>query len=341
MTKDELVAMVHERTAAPAGMAFNAASLNDLIKDRLVVRARREGNTGRRPIYRFDWRDVHRVTFIVAMQASGVRGRDALRLRLFVAGCRLPADDVRQALLEEYRRAVASLKMRSAQFDNRKALTPKRLASVTREIGRADPVLRDAGLEVPAAVTLQLLRAARQDPLASLDGLSPTAILGSETTIQDLAETDGHAFAGMLLANGQDDDDPTARDSIEGVIRNADEAALLTSRAYLRALARQMGADGLWGLVRASNDPQGPRSVILRTIKRSPPYLAFCLALALRVGGPAPEITTPEQFDLLNWLLKDPQRVLEFQAAASPGEKEALAREFFQKFKAMRDSQRR
>lgn len=163
LTKADVVASADRRVQERFGLRFTEAALNDLVKDNLAPEAKRLGNQGRKPVFGYRWRDLHRVLFLATLQAHGVRRRDAMRLRLFLAGCSLPIDEVRMALSNEFRHAVASANAltRSAYLDNRRPITPARMGSISREIGTADPVLREARLEVPVATAAELLRSAR------------------------------------------------------------------------------------------------------------------------------------------------------------------------------------
>ena len=346
MTKAELVALVHERTAVPLGRTFPASALDDFIKDGLVSPAGRQGNDGRRPRFRFTWRDVHRVTLLVLIQARGVRRRDALRLRLFVAGCRLPLSEVRTALLAEYRAAVATLnaQTRTSYLDNQKPLTPAKLASITREIGSADQILRNAGLEVPPEAVIPIVRAARQKPLpAGLGNLSPdilTRLAEGNTTITDLATMAGDGFAGMLLMGSDPGDDPNALDSVEGLIAHADDRALANVPGQFRNMVRQLATTGLFGFLPADGGPDGVRNVVVRTVKRSPPFLAFNLVFALRFAISMPDQVSAEHMEFVNWLIKDPIRILSIQGVLSPNEQKAIFQIYLDEFNSIVDSQR-
>jgi hypothetical protein len=346
MTKAELVALVDERTAKPRGSVFTAAALDDLIKDGLAPSGRRVGNDGRRPVYDFTWRDLHRVTFLAAIQSSGVRSRDALRLRLFVAGCRLPIWEVRQALRREYRDVIASLngQSRTAYLDNRKPLTPAKFASVTRELGRADQILRDAGLETPPEALIQIVRDARQEPLAGGIGeISPDFIArlaSGKASMVDLVSLAGNMFAGMFQMDAAPGDDPGQIDSVDGLISNADDAAWECVPSNYRNMATMLATHGLWNFIPEGGGPSGVRSVIIRTIKRSPQFLAFNLVLALRMATTNPGKPSIEQFEFMNWLMKEPGRILKIQAANSPDEQTAIFQNYFDEFNSIRDSRR-
>jgi hypothetical protein len=346
MTKAELVALVHERTAKPLGGVFTAGLLDDLIKDGLASPGRRVGNDGRRPIYDFTWRDLHRVTFLAAIQASGVRSRNALRLRLFVAGCKLPLWEIREALRNEYRDAMASLngQVRTAYLDSRKPLTPAKFASVTRELGRADPILQSAGLETPPEAMIQIIRDARQEPLAGgLGDVSPDLIArlaSGKASMADLVSMAGNMFAGMFQMEAAPGDDPGQIDSVDGLISNADDTALECVPSQFRNMLTLLATHGVWNFIPEGGGPSGVRSVIVRTIKRSPQFLAFNLVLALRMAVANPGKPSIEQLEFMNWLMKEPDRILQIQAANSPDEKLAIGRNYFDEFNSIRDSRR-
>ncbi len=346
MTKDELVALVHERTAKPLGWEFNAGTLDDLIKHGLVRPTPRNGNDGRRPIYRFTWRDVHRITFLAAIQARGVRGRDALRLRLFVAGCKLPLWEVKAALLNEYRDVVASLnnQTRTAYLDNRKPLTPTKLASITRELGRADPILRDAGLETPPEAMIQFIRDARQEPLPTgIGDISPEAfarLASGKASIADLVPMAGNIFPGMFQMDAAPGDDPGQMDSVDGLIRNTDDRAWEDALAQFRNMLTHLAMHGAGNLMPDGGGPAGVRRVVIRTIKRSPQFLALHLVLALRMAVADPGKPSIEQLEFMNWLMKEPGRILKIQATNSPDELSVITRNYFDEFKLIGDSRR-
>jgi hypothetical protein len=346
MTKAELVALVHERTAVPLGRTFRESALDDLIKNGLVSPAARQGNDGRRPRYRFTWRDVHRVQFLVLMQSRGVTRRDALRLRLFVAGCRLPLWEVRQALLSEYRAAAATLngQTRTSYLDNEKPLTPAKLASVTREIGRADQILRDAGLEMAPEAVIPIVRAARQKPLpVGLGSLSPDILIKlaeGNTSITELATVAGDGFAGMLLMGSDPGDDPNALDSVEGLIVHADDRALAKVPRLFRDRVRQLATNGLFALLPADGGPEGVRNAVVMTAKRSPPFLAFNLAIALRFAVSMPKEMSGETMEFLNWLIKDPIRIISIHAASTADAQKLIYQKYLDEFRAIGDSRR-
>lgn len=343
MTKAELVARVHARTASPLGLMFTTSALDDLIKDGLVPAGHRDGNDGRKPRYRFSWRHLHRVTFLVALQARGVRRRDAQRLRLFVAGCRLPLWEVRQALISEYRAAAASLnsQTRSAYLDNQRPLTPAKVAAIAREIGPADKILRDAGLEPPVELTIPILRAARQEPLSEDLGTLPTDLFGKlatgSATPSDLTAIADRAFAGMFLMGADPGDDPGALDSVEALIAHADERALALVPTLFRAMVRHLANTGMFGLP-PDGGPEGVRSVVVRTIKRSPPFLAFHLVMALRMAVTMPADLSAEHMEFAHWLMKDPNRILAIQSASNSEAQGAIFQRYSAEFKAAGDS---
>lgn len=342
-TKAQLVAWVDARVHARFDQRFTEAALNDLIKDNLVPAAKRRGNAGRTPLYGFGWREAHRVLFLAALQGHGIRSRDAMRLRLFVAGCPLPIWEVRTALLDEFRRAaaVANAQTRTAYLDNRRPLTPSKLDSISREIGPADAVLRNAGLELSPAAVIKLIRGARQDRLqdatVSISGTALAGVLMGRESIDAIADSFGPMFAGLFLVGGTSDDQVDTPDSVEALIQSATEADLLQARSVLRGMCRSMNASAQVGIgLREGLDEA--HMAMAHTIKRSPQFLAACLVIALRMVVAPPAVTTELSDRICEWLGDKPEQIAKLTSASSDAERDFEITRLLQQFLTKGDS---
>ncbi len=339
MTKAELVALIHERTALPLGTTFVTSALDDLIKLGLVDPGPRRGNVGRKPNFEYRWRDCHRIRFIVILQARGMTSRNALRLQLFWAGCRLPISEVRQALLQEYRSAAATLngQTRSTAVDNRKTLTPKRRASLLREFGPLDTRLADAGLQTPPDQMIAAMRMARQEPL-STEPVAPTPefvrlLASGNMKMGDLARELAPQLSGLFLMGSAPDDE--GMDSVEGLIRNATDDDFKRGCASARAMLGLLATTNAFGVIPKTPEGDQARNAIVRSIRRHPSILALFLFIGLKkVAADAQEVTK-EQAEFMAWILKRPKAFEVLFSDLPEIEKGQLFKEYFDEFKLL------
>ena len=293
LTKPELVALIRWRARADHGLVFDAASLNDLIKDGLMPAATRIGHIGRKPHYGYDWKAYRRGLQLVRLRARGVVGRDAIKVQLFVCGYSLPAYDLREALWNEYRNHTVSLlsKTRSRYIQNTRVIPPKHRAALIRVMGDLDSDLDGAGLRLDPDIYIEAFRSGLSGPwqTPSIPLMISAAIENFrrnetwETAVQPFLPL----IAGLLLVEDSAAFEPSGKvDYIERVIRQASDerlnrvqnlfqTSLLLARRF-PSLSRTIG----W----RQGESQRNRA-IEKVIDSAhhPPWTALLLITALRI----------------------------------------------------------
>lgn len=230
------------------GVGLTAAQIDDFIKDRLVPKGKRIGNDGKKPVYDYDFRAYRRALQIARLRTLGIIGRDAIRLQLFLRGYSLSVDDVRNAVLNEYRRAVKSFRLRSIYFENWKGIPNGRKESAVAELGVLDHRLDKAGLRLPNHIYIENMRAAKQkgledcpmpQPLFAVHGIEalPKQI---EVAIQSVMKYPSDLFSGLfnLADNDADSLDPGC---IEGTIQTADDTDYIQAREFYKLMVGKLG----------------------------------------------------------------------------------------------------
>lgn len=269
MNKNELVALVCERIRNDRGRAFSASVLDDLIKDGLVPLGKRGGNDGLRPVYVYGWRHFHRIAFILGCQQLGMVRRDALLIRLFLAGCKVPLGDVRRALIRELGRATASLnaQLRSTLMDNQKPLTGKRPGIVARQLGSLDERLDAAGLGAPLEVQVDATRAARQRPVPTKDDLAAIAerLQAGSLDFGSIAIRLAPTFGGLFQIGLGGPDAGRNQDTVEGVINGASDDQFAAARRVCMLLS----ASGARAIAEANGSTQQPISPAVSAIRHA------------------------------------------------------------------------
>jgi hypothetical protein len=295
MTKSELVALVRERVRNDRGRAFLASVLGDLIKDGLVPPVKRDGNDGLRPMYVYGWRHFHRIAFILGCQQLGMVRRDALVIRIYLAGCKIPPGEVRGALIRELCRTTASLnaQLRSTLMDNQKPLTGKRVGIVARQLGSPDERLEAAGLGTPLEVQVAAVRAARQRPVPSEADLAAIEERLSEAGPLDfgaLATLLAPTFGGLFQIGLGGPDARRDQDAVEGVINGASDDQLAAARRAYQTFSSR----GVRAFVEANGSTQQPISPAISAIRRTIRFQAEFMVIMVWVALLFASITTTE-----------------------------------------------
>ena len=163
LTKPELLRRLDERSRRHYGQPFTEGVLNDLIKDGLLPALKRSGNEGLKPVYQGGASHYRRALQIKRLMSRGMRGRDTLRIQLFLRGYGAEPWEVRDALRREYAKHLrsASAQVRSTYLDNDRRIGSAHKTSLREQMGPLDTRLRAAGLEVTPDTYIQWCRAAR------------------------------------------------------------------------------------------------------------------------------------------------------------------------------------
>jgi hypothetical protein len=107
----------------------------------------------------------------------GIKGRDALRVQLFIHGYGLKVSEVRGAVRDEFLRGLRELRpqLRSQYFQNGREPGPGHLAAAERQLGSLDPRFASAGLKQPVQFMLKNTRigfgVAAHSVFAAVEGL--------------------------------------------------------------------------------------------------------------------------------------------------------------------------
>jgi len=177
LSKSELLRRLDHRSRSRYGASFSESLFDDLQKDALITALERSANAGLAPTYFATWRHFRRALQLQRLRSVGIKGRDALRVQLFVRGYGLKVSEVRGALRDEFLRGLSELRpsLRSQYFRSARGPGPGHLTAVERQLGSIDPRFESAGLKQPTQFILDKVRlgfgAASHSALAALEGL--------------------------------------------------------------------------------------------------------------------------------------------------------------------------
>ena len=142
----------------------------------------RSRNDGLSPTFFATWRHYRRALQLQRLRSVGIKGRDALRVQLFVRDYGLKVSDVRGAVRDEFLRGLRELRpqLRSQYFHKAREPGPSHLAAVERQIGAIDPRFEAAGLKQATKFYLDKIRVgfgtASRSGLAEMEGLFLTGL---------------------------------------------------------------------------------------------------------------------------------------------------------------------
>lgn len=146
-------------------------------RDGLIPASDRSKNDGLSPTFFVTWRRYRRALQVQRLRSFGIKGRDALRVQLFIHGYGLKVSEVRGAVRDEFLRGLRELRpqLRSQYFQNGREPGPGHLAAAERQLGSLDPRFASAGLKQPVQFMLKNTRigfgVAVHSVLAALEGL--------------------------------------------------------------------------------------------------------------------------------------------------------------------------
>jgi hypothetical protein len=212
LSKPELLQRLDGRSRSRYSAPFPESLFDDLQKDALIPPLERSGNVGLAPRYFATWRHYRRALQLQRLRSVRIKGRDALRVHLFVRGYGLEVWEVRETVRKEFLRGLRELhpQLRSGYFSNSREPGPGHLASAERQLGAIDPRFESAGLKQPTEFYLDKVRlgfgAASRSPLAELEGLLS-------------ADQGGHPLIDKALS-ASDDDYASARAALAWMQRS-------------------------------------------------------------------------------------------------------------------------
>ena len=182
LSKAELLNRLDRRSRSRYGRPFPESLFDDLQKDDLIPALGRSRNDGLSPTFFATWRHYRRALQLQRLRSVGIKGRDALRVQLFVRDYGLKVSDVRGAVRDEFLRGLRELRpqLRSQYFHKAREPGPSHLAAVERQIGAIDPRFEAAGLKQPTKFYLDKIRVglgtASRSGLAEMEGLFLTGL---------------------------------------------------------------------------------------------------------------------------------------------------------------------
>ena len=130
LSESEFLRRVDHRSRSRYDEPFPESLLADLHKDDLIPELERSGNEGLSPKYFATWRHYRRALQLQRLRSVGIKGRDALRVQLFVRGYGLKVFEVRDAVRRELLRGLSELRppLRSQYFHSQRDPGPAHLA---------------------------------------------------------------------------------------------------------------------------------------------------------------------------------------------------------------------
>jgi hypothetical protein len=177
LSKSELLRRLDHRSQSRYNEPFPESLFDDLQKDALIPALERSGNVGVVPTYFATWRHYRRALQLQRVRSVRIKGRDALRVQLFVRGYGLKVSDVRGSIRNEFLRGLGELRpqLRSGYFSNSREPGPRHLASAERQLGSLDSRFEAAGLTQPKSFIFEEVRLGFGPPsdsgLADMRGL--------------------------------------------------------------------------------------------------------------------------------------------------------------------------
>jgi hypothetical protein len=198
LSKAELLGRLDRRSRSRYNAPFLESLFDDLQKDDLIPALERSQNVGLSPTFFATWRHYRRALQLQRLRSVEIKGRDALRVQLFVRGYGLEAWEVREALRKEFLRGLRELRpqLKSGYFSNSREPGPRHLASAERQLGIIDSRFESAELKQPTDFYLGKVRlgfgAASCSPLAEVEGILS-------------ADQSGHPLLDKALSASDDD----------------------------------------------------------------------------------------------------------------------------------------
>jgi hypothetical protein len=114
LSKSELLRRLDHRSCSRYGEPFPESLFDDLQKDDLIPELKRSKNVGLAPTFFATWRHYRRALQLQRLRSVGIKGRDALRVQLFVRGYGLKVSEVRESLRDEFLRGLRELRSSSS-----------------------------------------------------------------------------------------------------------------------------------------------------------------------------------------------------------------------------------
>jgi hypothetical protein len=296
MNKAQLVNRISERVSERYGLAFTESLFDDLAENGLIPPGQRQGNDGKRPIYDFGRASYRRALQIARLRSRGIIRRDAIRVRLFLAGYSEPVFDVREALCREYVACSKSLlhQIRSGYADNQKRVPLKHKKALMRKIGPHDTRFEAADLGISSDQTIELIRTAKQDTLRPQSNSARDKLrdqLLGRPSFQDLPKALLKWFSGLLMFNPEHDVGMADVGQIEYLIVSADDDSFLLARERYRTLVRS-GFANVLQLLETTASPEDKRiasDAAALAVREQPEFAATVLVqclLAIESSGP-------------------------------------------------------
>jgi hypothetical protein len=178
LSKKELLRRLDDRSRSRYGEPVPESLFDDLQKDDLIPTLERSENDGLSPTYFATSRHYRRALQLQRLRSIEIKGRDALRVQLFVRGYGLKVSEVRGALRSEFLRGLQELRpqLRSQYFRRGdREPGPGHLGAVERQLDQIDPRFESAGLKQPTKFYLNHTRLGfgvlSRSFLAPLEGL--------------------------------------------------------------------------------------------------------------------------------------------------------------------------
>jgi len=193
LSKSELLQRLDRRSRSRYREPFPESLFDDLQDDALIPALDRSANVGLSPTWFATRRHFRRALQLQRLRSVGIKGRDALRVQLFVRGYGLKVSEARDALRAEFLRGISELRprLRSGYFRNRREPGPSHFASAERQLGPLDPRLEAVGLRQPTDFWLEIVR-------VGLGAASHTDLEAVEGWL--LAGLDDHPLPDLLAA---------------------------------------------------------------------------------------------------------------------------------------------
>ena len=182
LSEPEFLCRLDERSRSRYGEPFPKSLLDDLQKDDLVPTLDRSKNDGLSPRYFATCRHYRRSLQIQRLRSLGIKGRDALRVQMFIRGYGLKVSEVRGAVRDEFLRGLRELRpqLRSQYFHKAREPGSSHLAAVERQLGTIDSRFEAAGLKQPVRFYLDKVRlgfgSVSRSGLAEMEGLLLTGL---------------------------------------------------------------------------------------------------------------------------------------------------------------------
>jgi len=178
LSKKELLRRLDDRSRSRYGEPLPESLFDDLQKDDLIPTLGRSDNDGLSPTYFATCQHYCRTLQLQRLRSKQIKGRDALRVQLFVRGYGLKVSEVRGALRSEFLRGLRELRpqLRSQYFRRGdREPGPGHLGAVEGQLDEIDPRFKAAGLTQPTTFYLNQVRlgfgVVSRSFLAPLEGL--------------------------------------------------------------------------------------------------------------------------------------------------------------------------